>query len=316
MARLTFLSEIAVEVDTTLHRLLPAEDVEPARLHGAMRYSLFAGGKRVRPVLTILGGEACGAMRRGLLAPAAALEMIHCFSLIHDDLPALDDDDLRRGRASLHREFDEATAILAGDALLNLALEVLAENPRDSAAQSRLKNVVIATRSVGTFGMIGGQMADLEGCAAFESRPLSHPAQGPSAEVEEAGRAAVLLESIHRRKTGALLEASLVIGGVCAEASRTQLQTLSDLGHSLGLLFQIRDDVLDIEGDPKKIGKTPGKDVEASKLTYPSVFGLEGSLVKLREEAQTSRDRIRTLAPSVARDQLLELVEFLVERDH
>lgn len=284
-------------MDESLGLLLPAEDSEPVRLHRAMRYSSFAGGKRIRPVLTVLGGEACGAERQSLLAPAAAMEMIHCFSLIHDDLPALDNDDLRRGRPSLHREFDEATAILAGDALLNLALEVLATRPAELAVEARLENVVLATQAVGTFGMIGGQMADLLG----ES---------------EGSDAKQLLESIHRRKTGALLAASLKVGGITANASSEEVEILQTLGQSLGLLFQIRDDVLDIEGDPAKIGKTPGKDVEVSKLTYPAVYGLEGSREKLRLEARNAIDLIGELAETEAQGQLLELVAFLVVRDH
>lgn len=266
-----------------------------------MRYSSFAGGKRIRPVLIVLGGEACGGKRQDLLAPAAAMEMIHCFSLIHDDLPALDNDDLRRGQPSLHRQFDEATAILAGDALLNLALELLALTPESATAEARNANVVSAARAVGTFGMIGGQMADLLGEKV-----------GPLAPEE----AATLLESIHRRKTGALLEASLTIGGRCAGASSVKLDALSRLGQSLGLLFQIRDDILDIEGDPEKIGKTAGKDIEAAKLTYPSLFGIEGSKQRLKQEAADSRQSILELEPSLAQDSLLELVRFLEDRDH
>ncbi len=296
-----FLSEIAALVDQELGHLLPAESVDPARLHSAMRYSSFAGGKRIRPVLIVLGGEACGGKRQDLLAPAAAMEMIHCFSLIHDDLPALDNDDLRRGQPSLHRQFDEATAILAGDALLNLALELLALTPESATAEARNANVVSAARAVGTFGMIGGQMADLLGEKV-----------GPLAPEE----AATLLESIHRRKTGALLEASLTIGGRCAGASSVKLDALSRLGQSLGLLFQIRDDILDIEGDPEKIGKTAGKDIEAAKLTYPSLFGIEGSKQRLKQEAADSRQSILELEPSLAQDSLLELVRFLEDRDH
>lgn len=316
MAPLTFLSAIGAEVDVTLDQLLPADDVDPTRLHQAMRYSVFAGGKRIRPVLTVLGGEACGALRDDLLPPAAAMEMIHCFSLIHDDLPALDDDDLRRGRPSSHRQFDEATAILAGDSLLNLALEVLAENPAGSTSAARLNNVVVATRAVGTFGMIGGQMADLEGCVAPPGPSQGNSGLCLSVPSRERTAAAARLESIHQRKTGALLEASLVIGGVCAEASSQELAALKSLGGSLGLLFQIRDDVLDIQGEAGKIGKTPGKDEETNKLTYPSIYGIEGSLEKLREQAQASRDQLATLAPSAARDELFQLVEFLLERDH
>ncbi len=266
-----------------------------------MRYSSFAGGKRIRPVLVLLGGEACGGVQEQLLAPAAAMEMIHCFSLIHDDLPALDDDDLRRGQPSLHRQFDEATAVLAGDALLNLALEVLASHPAAIPADARNTSVLLATRAIGTFGMIGGQMADLE---------------GPQAARQSREARAELLESIHRRKTGALLEASLTIGGTCAGADQQTTTTLGRLGQSLGLIFQIRDDVLDIEGDAQSLGKTPGKDVDAAKLTYPSLYGVEKSKQMLVTEADSARGLLSKLPESQARERLSELVSFLLDRDH
>lgn len=292
------LAAVARQVEQTLEELLPTEETEPRNLHRAMRYSSLDGGKRVRPALVVFGGEACGGDRESLLAPAAAMEMIHCFSLIHDDLPALDDDDLRRGRPSLHRAMDEATAILAGDALLNLALEVLARHPDDLSADRRLGNVVIATEAVGTFGMIGGQMADLEG---------SHVA------VEHAAAA---LEAIHARKTGALLAASLRIGANCAGADEARLRLMSEVGHHIGLIFQIRDDILDIEGDAGTLGKTPGKDVDASKLTYPALYGLGGSRDRMNEQAEHARARLGELPETSGRQALLELVAFLVERDH
>lgn len=292
------LADVAQRVEQALQELLPAGDVEPRRLHEAMRYSTLGGGKRVRPALVVFAGEACGSAVDRLLAPAAAMEMIHCFSLIHDDLPALDDDDLRRGRPSLHRATDEATAILAGDALLNLALEILARRPEDLDAARRLGNVLIATESVGTFGMIGGQMADLEG---------SH------VPVE---RAAEALESIHARKTGALLAASLRIGANTAGANESLLQRMHALGHHIGLIFQIRDDILDIEGDVETLGKTPGKDVDASKLTYPALYGLDGSRMRMVEQAERARALLGELPDNSGRSALLDLVAFLVERDH
>ncbi len=263
-----------------------------------MRYSIFAGGKRVRPALVILGGEICGGHRADLLEPAAALEMIHCFSLIHDDLPALDNDDLRRGRPSLHRHFDEAIAILAGDALLNLGIQVIASSPSSASAELRLRNVMSITEAVGTRGMIGGQIADLEG------------------EKASAVDAEARLESIHRRKTGALLAASLEIGGRCAGAGNAEIAALDHLGQSLGLLFQIRDDLLDLDGDPEKIGKTQGKDVEADKLTYPTVFGVERARAILAEESDAAQRLLAEFPSSEARSHLEQLVHFLAQRDH
>ena len=292
------LAAVAQSVETVLEGLLPPVSAEPGRLHQAMRYSTLDGGKRVRPAMVVFAGEACGAPRERLLAPAAAMEMIHCFSLIHDDLPALDDDDLRRGRPSLHRATDEATAILAGDALLNLALEVLARHPEEIPADRRLDNVLIATEAVGTFGMIGGQMADLEG------------SQVP---VE---RAAEALESIHARKTGALLAASLRIGANCAGATEDRLEKMNALGQHVGLIFQIRDDILDVEGDAETLGKTPGKDVDASKLTYPALYGLEGSRHRLQEQARCARSLLAEFPDNSGRTALLDLIAFLVDRDH
>lgn len=292
------LAAVAQRIEGTLQDLLPPIDVEPRRLHEAMRYSTLDGGKRVRPALVVFAGEALGGSRAHLLAPAAAMEMIHCFSLIHDDLPALDDDDLRRGRPSLHRATDEATAILAGDALLNLALEVLARHPADLEASRRLGNVLIATEAVGTLGMIGGQMADLEGSRVAVER------------------AAEALQSIHIRKTGALLAASLRIGANCAGADEHRLQQMSRLGQHIGLIFQIRDDILDIEGDAETLGKTPGKDVDASKLTYPALYGLDGSRERLMEQADGARAILEELPRNQGRTALLDLVDFLVARDH
>ena len=265
-----FLAELLPAVDAALDDLLPAASEPPARLHEAIRYSLFAGGKRVRPALVVLAGETLGAARRDLLAPAAALEMIHTFSLIHDDLPALDDDDLRRGRPTLHCAYDEATAILAGDALLALGLQVVAEHPPAIESEWRQRSVSALARAVGTMGMIGGQADDLTAERGGVDLDPRAPAAGRAA-------AADLLESIHRRKTGALLVASLEIGGLCARAGEEELVRLRGLGELVGLLFQIRDDVLDVEASTETLGKTAGKDERAAKLTYPRLHGLEES---------------------------------------
>ncbi len=265
-----YLEAARVAVDGELDRLLPAAGEPPARLHEAMRYGLFVGGKRLRPALCLLAGELYGGDREQLLPGAAALEMIHTFSLIHDDLPALDDDDLRRGRPTVHRRYDEATALLVGDGLLTLALTTLVSEPPAMAAERRLRATRVVGRAVGTAGMIGGQMADLE---AERSWP-------------KAARAA--LESIHRHKTGALIVASVRIGGIYAGAGEEADRLLTTLAERLGLMFQIRDDILDVEGSDETLGKTAGKDARAHKLTYPALLGVDESrqlLGRIADEA-------------------------------
>lgn len=261
----TFLSEVRPEIEATLDRLVPAATAPPRSIHEAMRYSLFAGGKRVRPALALLAGEALGAPRAACLAGGAAIEMIHTYSLIHDDLPSLDNDDLRRGRATLHRQFDEATAILAGDSLLTLGLTTLAAEPAGLSRDIRCRAVEMVGLASSTLGMIGGQVDDLE------------------AEKRWPDDAAAALESIHRRKTGALLVASIRIAGLYAEAGPETDAALGRLGELLGLMFQISDDILDVEGSSGALGKTAGKDAAARKLTYPGLFGLAESKRRLAE---------------------------------
>ena len=262
-----FLGAAREAVDGELDRLLPDAAAPPARLHEAMRYGLFAGGKRLRPALCLLAGELYGAPRQRLLPGAAALEMIHTFSLVHDDLPALDDDDLRRGQPTVHRRYDEATALLVGDGLLTLALTVLVSEPPEMAADRRLRAAWLVGRAVGTGGMIGGQMADLEA-------ERSWPRQARQA-----------LESIHRRKTGDLIVASMRIGGVYAGAGDEADRLLTGLAERVGLMFQISDDILDVEGSDETLGKTAGKDARANKLTYPALVGMEESRRLLRQIA-------------------------------
>ena len=291
-----FLAALRTEVDATLDALLPAEHTQPSRLHKAIRYSVFAGGKRVRPALAVLAGEELGAARSTILPGASALEMLHTFSLVHDDLPALDDDDLRRGRATVHREYDEATAILVGDALLTLGLATLAEHPTELPPAVRAQAVSLVAASIGTEGMIGGQAADLE------------------AENQWPEDAIGTLETIHRRKTGALLTASIRLGGLYAGASATEDTLLGELGQRVGMLFQIGDDILDVEASTEALGKTAGKDAEARKLTYPGLFGLDESkrmLERIGKEALAIADSFSggaALFPS--------LVAYLISRDH
>ena len=252
----SFLEAARPEIETTLDRLVPAADSPPRRIHEAMRYSLFAGGKRVRPALALMAGDALGAPREACLVGGAAVEMIHTYSLIHDDLPSLDNDDLRRGRPTLHRHFDEATAILAGDSLLTLGLTTLATAPATLPLELRCRAVALLGQAAGTEGMIGGQVDDL------------------AAEKEWPDDAAAVLESIHRRKTGALLVVCLRLAGLYAEVDAATDAALARLGDLLGLMFQISDDILDVEGSSGALGKTAGKDAAASKLTYPGLFGL------------------------------------------
>jgi geranylgeranyl diphosphate synthase, type II len=290
-----YLERLRPAIEATLDELLPAKDAVPERLHAAMRYSVFAGGKRLRPALVVLTGETFGLATTELLAPGAALEMIHTYSLIHDDLPALDNDDLRRGQPTAHRAYDEATAILSGDALLTLGLRTLAVYPRGADAERRRRAVEWVADAIGSGGMIGGQVADVEAERAW-------PAE-----------AATALVSIHRRKTGALLAAAVRLGGLHAGASSAEDALLERLGATLGLLFQIGDDILDVVGEEGTLGKTIGKDARAAKLTYPALFGLERSraiLGRTRDEAQELAARL----PGGG-TRLQDLVAFLAGRD-
>jgi geranylgeranyl pyrophosphate synthase len=287
------LKGLQPQVEETLDRLLPAADESPSRLHSAMRYSVFAGGKRIRPVLAVLGGELLGARRHRLLAPAAALELIHTFSLVHDDLPALDDDDLRRGRPTVHLQYDEATAILAGDALLTLGLATLASHPPEAADRVRSRAVELVAEAVGSRGMIGGQVDDLEAERRWPEAP------------------AAALEAIHRRKTGALLGASLQLGALHAGATPDQELLFRELGARVGMMFQIADDILDVEGTSGSLGKTAGKDAAARKLTYPGLYGVAES----RRRLEALRDESARLAAALPDNALvLSLLDFLTHR--
>lgn len=290
-----FLAAVVAPVEAELDRLLPPAGETPARLHEAMRYAVFAGGKRLRPALVALGARAAGGSAEEVLPAAAALEMIHTYSLVHDDLPALDDDDLRRGRPTVHRRYDEATAVLVGDALLTLGLTLLASEPAAVPAERRRAAVALVGRAIGTAGMIGGQAEDLEAERAW-------PAD-----------AAPALERIHRGKTAALIAAACELGALLAGAEAALRARLAAFGERLGLMFQIADDMLDLVGTTVNLGKTAGKDVRAHKLTYPALHGLERSRAEL--------DRLRREASEVASglphlDGLpLSLIEFLARRD-
>jgi geranylgeranyl pyrophosphate synthase len=290
----SYLAELRPAVERELERLLPGALVPPARLHEAMRYAVFAGGKRIRPALVVAGGELFGAPRARLLVGAAAVELVHTYSLIHDDLPALDDDDLRRGRPTVHRAFDEATAILAGDALLTLGLTTLAAAPLEVEAATRAAAATLVGTAVGSAGMIGGQAIDLEAEDSWPTDPET------------------ALERIHLGKTGALLTACLRLGGLYAGADARRDDALSRVGQRVGLLFQIGDDLLDVVGTTAELGKTAGKDARATKLTYPALYGVDATRARSAALADELRHEIATL-PGDGK-LMNSLVDFLSER--
>jgi geranylgeranyl diphosphate synthase, type II len=257
-----FLASWRKEVEATLGGQLPPDQTRPAVIHEAMRYSTMAGGKRIRPLLAVAAAAAVGADAGPLLKAFCALELIHTYSLVHDDLPALDNDDLRRGRPTSHVVYGEAFAILAGDALLTEAFAWLSEPIVGIAAERQLRAVNLVARAVDSKGMIGGQVADLE------SERLHDGTRSPAALGET-------LEFIHRNKTGRLLTASVMLGGLLGGATEGQLRALESYGDSVGLAFQIVDDLLDVEETAETLGKTAGKDAEQGKLTYPAVWGAE-----------------------------------------
>jgi geranylgeranyl diphosphate synthase type II len=299
-------------VEEALTGYLPRVDEDPhavcpARLALAMRYTVLGGGKRLRPVLCLLATEACGGDGEAALPAACGLEMVHTYSLIHDDLPAMDNDDLRRGRSTCHRAFDEATAILAGDALLSLAFEVVAREVRPPAAA--LRSVAILAEAAGPSGMVGGQMADLQ---AEERSKLIIQDRHTSTDIATTNTLESL-ESIHRRKTGALLRAPLRMGAVIAGAPEACIDALDRYGTAVGLAFQIVDDLLDVEGDQNKTGKRVGKDSELGKWTYPRFLGVAGSRRRARQLAD---EAVTQLEPLGARaNRLRDLALALVERD-
>jgi geranylgeranyl diphosphate synthase, type II len=259
-----YLARRAGEVNSWLESLVPSEAIPPRQLHRAMRYSLLAGGKRLRPILVLAAGEAFGADAEDLMPAACAIEMIHTYSLIHDDLPAMDNDDLRRGRPTCHKEFGEAVAILAGDALLTQAFLSLASDSVDRDPERRVRVIREIATAAGTVdGLIGGQMADIES----EGKQVGPPA----------------LEYIHRSKTGAMICASVVVGGVIAGASDAQIDKLRAYGERIGLAFQIADDILDVISTSEQLGKTPGKDQASHKATYPAIHGIAASEVRAGE---------------------------------
>ena len=286
-------AEYRNRVEAALERRLPVAAEPPQRLSEAMRYAVLGGGKRVRAILVYATADAVGGKPEGLDAPACAVELIHAYSLVHDDLPAMDDDALRRGRPTCHRAFDEATALLAGDALQSLAFEVLSSDPSLAAtAERRCRMLELLSRAAGSRGMAGGQAIDLG-------------AVGTSLSLEE-------LEHMHRCKTGALIRASVLLGALGGAAHEQTLETLDDYAMCVGLAFQIQDDILDVEGDTALLGKATGADSSLGKPTYPSILGLSESRRRAAALHERALGCLADMGPSA--DTLRMLSEYVVTR--
>jgi geranylgeranyl diphosphate synthase type II len=285
------LKKRAALVEETLENLLPGPDVYPPLIHQAIRYSVMGGGKRLRPVLVMAGAEAVGGEAADVLPAACAFELIHTYSLVHDDLPAMDNDDYRRGKLTNHKVYGEAAAVLAGDALLTLAFQLMTETK--GTPENILKVIREAAVGAGTFGLIGGQVVD----TLSEGMELN----------EET------LEYIHRHKTGALYRVSVRAGAILSGARDDQLAALTGYAENLGLAFQIKDDILDIEGDEKKIGKPVGSDEKNKKVTYPALFGLDKSRAKACQAADQALAALQLFGSEA--DFLRSMVHFVIERD-
>lgn len=287
-----FLVKTRTLVDAVLDEIVPAGTVPPTRLHSAIRWSLFAGGKRLRPALLFAAGRTFGASDEALVQTAAAIELIHTYSLIHDDLPSMDNDDLRRGRPTCHKQFDEATAILAGDVMQTLAFQTMA-NDKLLDGPTRLRLITLIAAAAGTpAGMVSGQQLDLD-------------AEGSDVALDD-------LENIHRQKTGALITAAATAGAMIGGATGSELVAVEEYGRALGLLFQVTDDLLDVTQATETLGKTAGKDADARKATYAAILGIDES----RRLAGELVDTAKTALSSLSRDTILlaALVDRVVNR--
>jgi len=288
-----YLKDRRALVDAALERFLPPEDTPPPTVHRAMRYSVMAGGKRLRPILVIAGAEAVGGTPATVMPAACALELIHTYSLIHDDLPAMDDDDYRRGRLTNHKVFGEAIAILAGDALLTLAFRLVADNTALVNDARVLRDVVAELAdAAGTSGMVGGQVVDIE-------------SEGKAITAET-------LEYIHRHKTAALIRASLRVGALLAGGDGKAVAAIGEAGSDLGLAFQIVDDILDVEGSLEELGKTAGSDERKQKATYPALHGLEASRRQAKMLIERTKQRLEGFGARAV--PLQALADYVVER--
>ncbi|PAW79097.1 MAG: farnesyl-diphosphate synthase [Verrucomicrobia bacterium Tous-C9LFEB] len=286
-----YWSERQKKVEAALNKALPAAATKPATIHKAMRYSLFAGGKRLRPIITLAAAEVINGKYENAIPSACAVECIHTYSLIHDDLPCMDDDDLRRGKPTSHKVFGEGMAVLAGDALLTIAFEIVAAT-RPTSRYSSADFVKEVAFSGGSLGLIAGQVADLEG----EGKKTS----------------AAQLRYIHERKTAALITSSIRLGAMSSNATEKQLAALTDFGQSLGLAFQVIDDILDITQTSEQLGKSAGKDLKAQKATYPSVLGMK----KAQAEAARLTARARAALKPFGKNALPleQIADFLLSR--
>jgi geranylgeranyl diphosphate synthase type II len=289
----TYLTSRQKKIDRALDRYLPREGTRPATIHKAMRYSLFAGGKRLRPILTLAAAEACGGKIENALPLACAMECIHTYSLVHDDLPSMDNDDFRRGRPTCHKVFGDGIAVLAGDALLTAAFEIVshARATRRYDMTTLLREIAVAA---GSRKLIAGQVADLE------------------AEGKKTTRAE--LRYIHENKTSAVLTTSVRLGAMSANAEARKLSAISEFGHALGLAFQVIDDILDVTQTTEKLGKSAGKDVAAQKATYPAVIGLEASRLEARRLTRNAHNALSVFGEDAAR--LHDLANHLLEREY
>ena len=288
-----YLAAHTTAVDVAMDALLPKAEERPATIHAAMRYSIFAGGKRLRPVLCLAAAEACGGEISNALNPACAVELLHTYSLVHDDLPAMDDDDLRRGRPTCHKVYGEGMAILCGDALLTESFIVLAKTP--ATKRYSVGDYIAELAEAGSSRkLIGGQVMDLEG-------------EGGKLTIRD-------LVQIHEAKTAALLTASLRLGGMSADATPAQLAALKNFGDALGLAFQVIDDILDVTQTTEVLGKTAGKDQVVEKSTYPSVLGLEASRTEAARLTQAALEALEPLGPKAVR--LREIANHLLKREY
>lgn len=294
---MSFMEELKTwsqQVDLAMQEYLPPADAYPATLHEAMRYSVFAGGKRLRPILVLAAAKAVGGSTAKVMPVACALELIHTYSLVHDDLPAMDNDELRRGRPTNHIVYGEAMAILVGDALLTLAFELIGRCGAEYTPEAANRVVLEIAQASGSRGLIGGQVVDI----LSENKPIG----------------ADVLEYIHRHKTGALFRAAIRSGAILGGATTAQLEALTVYAEQMGLAFQIKDDLLDIEGDQTKIGKPVGSDIKNQKVTYPSLYGVAKAREMAANAAQEAIDALKIFNHEA--EFLRAIMHFIINRDH
>ena len=293
MSTVSRLTEYQLRVEKELNNSMPDATVEPSLLHQAMRYSVLGGGKRIRPLLVYAAGECLQVEKKTLDAPAVAIELLHAYSLVHDDLPSMDDDDLRRGKATTHIAFNEATAILTGDALQTLAFEVLSSPLPNISLKNQLKLINILSKTAGSVGMVGGQMIDLSSAGKILSEQQ--------------------LENMHIHKTGALIRASVMMGAICSGRLTKQRQhALEQYAFCIGLAFQVRDDILDIEGDTETLGKQQGADIAANKATYPAILGMVATKQKVVHLYKSSYSALSCFGEEA--DLLRHIADYIVKR--